>query len=175
MGLFSSIAGAALGAAGSIFGGKASSDTLNKGYREAMAGIDKQQRENKAWYDRRYNEDATQRADAQRLLQLTEESIRKRNQQARGRQAIMGGTSESLATEKSANNAALSQTMADINAQAVADKQHVEDSFRSQDAALADQKNNLILGRAQQQATQQQAAGQQMASVGSDIIGAFLP
>lgn len=174
MGLFDSIAGAALGAAGGIFGGAASSGTLNKGYREAMASIDRQGAANKAWYEKRYNEDATQRADAQRLLQMTEESIRKRNEQARGRQAIAGGTPEALAAEKSANNAALAKTMSAINADAVADKQHVEDSYRSQEAALEESRRAMATNRSQQQAAQQAAAAQGMAGAGADIIGAFL-
>ena len=56
--------GAGLGAAGAIFGGSKASQAM----RQAAQTIDKQKRENQDWYDRRYNEDATQRADAKSVL-----------------------------------------------------------------------------------------------------------
>ena len=97
--------GAALGAAGSIFGGISASKAMKR----AKANVERQMRENQDWYDRRYNEDATQRADAQRILTMTEDSIKRRNKAAAGTAAVMGGTDESVAAEKAAN----AQTMAD--------------------------------------------------------------
>ena len=66
------VIGAAIGAASSIYGGWKASQAM----KNIQDNIDKQQQENKDWFDRRYNEDATQRADAQRILQMTEESIK---------------------------------------------------------------------------------------------------
>ena len=80
MGLIGSIAGGALGAAGSIFGGISASKAMKRVKKNLQA----QKEANQNWYDRRYNEDATQRADAQRILTQTEESIRNRNRQAAG-------------------------------------------------------------------------------------------
>lgn len=71
-----SLIGAGVKAAGSIYGGIKAS----KAIREQKRNIENQLRENQDWYDQRYNEDATQRADAQRLLTMTEDSIRNRNQ-----------------------------------------------------------------------------------------------
>ena len=39
--------------------------------RKVQDSIKKQQRENEDWFNRRYNEDSTQRADAQRILTRT--------------------------------------------------------------------------------------------------------
>lgn len=72
--------GAAIGAAGSIFGGIAAS----KAMRKMKANVEAQKKDNQDWFDRRYNEDATQRADAQRILTMTEESIKNRNKAAAG-------------------------------------------------------------------------------------------
>ena len=91
--------GAGLGAAGAIFGGIKASQAM----RQVAQTIDKQQRENQDWYNRRYNEDATQRADAQRVLSMTEERIKQRNKAAAGRAAVMGTTDEGVAAEKAAN------------------------------------------------------------------------
>ena len=94
--------GAGLGAAGAIFGGIKASQAM----RQVAQTIDKQQRENQDWYNRRYNEDATQRADAQRVLSLTEERLKQRNKAAAGRAAVMGTTDEGVAAEKAAAEAA---------------------------------------------------------------------
>lgn len=59
--------GSALGAVGSIFGGNSASKAMKK----AKQNVEQQIQKNQDWYDRRYNEDATQRADAQRILTMT--------------------------------------------------------------------------------------------------------
>ncbi len=87
MGIFGGAIGAGLGAVGSIFGGIAASKAMKR----VKKNLQEQRRKNQDWYDRRYNEDATQRADAQAILTKTEESIRNRNKQAAGVQAVMGG------------------------------------------------------------------------------------
>lgn len=84
--------GAAVGAAGSIFGGISATNAIKK----MKANIEAQRKSNQDWYDQRYNEDATQRADAQRLLTMTEESIKNRNKAAAGAQAVMGGGKATL-------------------------------------------------------------------------------
>ena len=60
------IIGGAAGALGGIFGGI----SKNKMLKRMRNMINEQKRENQDWYDRRYNEDATQRADAQAILCL---------------------------------------------------------------------------------------------------------
>ena len=85
--------GSAIGAAGSIFGGISASKAMKK----IQRNVEAQRQKNQNWYDRRYNEDYTQRSDAQRILTQTEESIKNRNKQAAGIQAVMGGTDESVA------------------------------------------------------------------------------
>jgi len=117
--------GAAIGAAGSIFGGISASKAIKKQKRM----IQQQMKENQDWYDRRYNEDATQKADAQAILTQTEESIKNRNRQAAGAQAVMGGTDESVAAAKAANNQALTNAVSNINAQAVQQKQSIENKY----------------------------------------------
>ena len=95
--------GAAVGAAGSIFGGISASKAMKR----MKKNVEAQRKANQDWYDRRYNEDATQRADAQRILTQTELSIKNRNQQAAGAQAVMGGTDESTAGSQSRQQSSL--------------------------------------------------------------------
>ena len=153
--------GSALGAAGSIFGGISASKAMKNVKRD----LEDRKRENQDWYDRRYNEDATQRADAQRILTMTEESIKNRNRQAAGSQAVMGGTDESTAAAKAANSQALADAAATIAVNAEQRKDNIESQYRATDAAIDDQLNNLEGAKANA-VTQ---AAQQISELGNSI------
>ena len=143
MGLIGSIAGGALGAAGSIFGGISAS----KAMRRVKKNLQAQKEANQNWYDRRYNEDATQRADAQRILTQTEESIRNRNRQAAGAQAVMGGTDESTAAAKAANAQALADATSQIAVNAVYRKGQNEQTYQQRDSQINEALNNLEINK----------------------------
>ena len=165
MGLFGSIAGGALGAAGSIFGGISAS----KAMRRVKKNLQAQKEATQNWYDRRYNEDATQRADAQRILTQTEESIRNRNRQAAGVQAVMGGTDESTAAAKAANAQALADATSQIAAGAENRKDQIEQTYQQRDSQINEALNNLEINKAQ--AISQAVQG--VAKAGAGIAGAF--
>lgn len=143
--MIGSIVGAGLSAVGSIFGGISASKAMKK----VKKNLEAQKQANRDWYDRRYNEDATQRADAQRILSLTEESIRNRNRQAAGAQAVMGGTEESVAAAKAANSQALANATAQIAANGANRKDMVEQTYQQRDSSLNDALNNIEIGKAQ--------------------------
>lgn len=137
--------GSAIGAAGAIFGGISASAAAKK----AKKNVEAQRQKNQDWYDRRYNEDATQRADAQRILTQTEESIKQRNRQAAGSAAVMGGTDESVAAAKAANNQALADATAQIAANADARKDNIEATYMQNDNAYVEQLNQIEMNKAQ--------------------------
>jgi len=139
------LVGAALGAVGSIFGGISASRAMKKAKQNLQDQIDK----NQDWYDRRYNEDATQRADAQRILTLTEDNIKRRNKAAEGTQAVMGGTEESVAATKAANAQALADATSTIAVNGEQRKDAIEGQYRQRDAALKQQLNQIEQGKAQ--------------------------
>ena len=60
----------------------------------------------------------------------------------------MGGTDESVAAAKEANNQALSQTMGNINASADARKDNIEQTYRQKDDEYVNQLNQLEQGKA---------------------------
>ena len=165
MGLIGSIAGGALGAAGSIFGGISAS----KAMRRVKKNLQAQKEANQNWYDRRYNEDATQRADAQRILTQTEESIMNRNRQAAGAQAVMGGTDESTAAAKAANAQALADATSQIAVNAENRKDQIEQTYQQRDSQINEALNNLEINKAQ--AISQAVQG--VAKAGAGIAGAF--
>ena len=162
--MIGSIVGAGMKVGGAIFGGISASKAMKK----MKQNIQNQMRENQDWYDRRYNEDATQRADAQRLLTMTEDSIRKRNQAAAGAQAVMGGTEESVAAAKEANSQALSDTTSNIAAAADQRKDAIEQQYMATKSNLNQQLNDLQQKKAQAISS----AVQGVADTGGDILKA---
>ena len=161
--------GGALGVGGAIFGGISAS----KAMRRAKRMVNDQMRENQNWYDRRYNEDATQRADAQRILTRIDENVRQRNRQAAGAQAVMGGTDESVAAAKAANNDALADATSQIVANGERREDSIEQQYNQRNSELKDQLRAIETGRAQSvaqavQGVAQAGAGIAMMDFGKD-------
>lgn len=142
--MIGSIIGGAMKIGGAIFGGIKAA----KAAKRVKENIKQQQAENEAWYDRRYNDDATQRSDAQALLRMTEDSIKNRNRQAAGTQAVMGGTEESVAAARAANNQALTSAVTGINTAAEARKAEIENTYMTKDAQLNSALNDLEMKKA---------------------------
>lgn len=163
--MIGSLVGAGLSAVGSIFGGISASKAMKK----VKENLQAQKQANRNRYDRGYNEDATQRADAQRILTKTEESIRNRNRQSAGAQAVMGGTEESVAASKAANNQALADATSQIAVNAEARKDHIEQTYQQRDAQINDALNNLE----QQKAHAVSQAVQGVVQAGAGMAGAF--
>lgn len=163
MGALGGAIGAGLGAIGSIFGGISAS----KAMRRVKDNLNDQRRQNQDWYNRRYNEDATQRAESQAMITRTEESIRNRNRQAAGAQAVMGGTDESVAAAKAANNQALADATASIAVNAERRKDNIEAQYQAKDEALQQQLNDLERAKAGQVSQ----AAQGVAQAGANIAG----
>lgn len=133
------ILGGALGALGGIFGGLGKNEAIER----QQQALDKRKQENQNWYDRRYNEDATQRADAQRILSMTEDAIKRRNRAAAGRAAVMGGTEESVAATKEANAKAQADAAAQIAAAGEARKDKIEQQYLNRKNELNDKRDGL--------------------------------
>lgn len=165
MGLIGGAIGAGISAIGGIFGGISASKAMKK----VKRNIEQQQKENQDWYDRRYNEDATQRADAQRMITMVNDSIKKRNKQAAGAAAVMGGSEEAVAMAKEANNQALSDTTSQIAAQAEQRKDNIEQQYLNKKADLNNQLNELQMQKAQNTAQAIQGVTSAAQSIGNDL------
>ena len=137
--MLGTLIGAGLGLASSIAGGIAN----RKARQQQEQMIAQQQKENQAWYDRKYNEDPTKRADTVRLLTQMQEQIKNRNKAAKGRQAVMGGTEDSTTAVKEANNKTLADTTAQIVAANDARKDNIENQYRARKSQLQGQQMGL--------------------------------
>lgn len=163
MGLFGTIAGSALGVGGQIFGGIKASQAMKK----ARKRIKTLRKQNEDWYDRRYNEDATQRADAQAILAQTEQAIRNRNRATAGAQAVTGGTDEATAAMKAANAQAQAQATSQIAIAGEQRKDNVEQQYQQKREQYANQLNNYD----HQQAQNIAQAVQGTTSAGAALFG----
>lgn len=163
MSVIGSAIGAGMGAFGSIFGGLSASKAIKRIKRNLKA----QRHKNREWYDRRYNEDATQRADAQAILSRTQEAIRSRNRDASGAQAVTGGTEESVAAAKAANNRAIADAATTIAVNGEARKDAIESQYQQRDDQFQQQLDNLEAQRAQAVSQAIQGVGQ----AGANIAG----
>lgn len=138
------ILGASLKAVGSIFGGHKASQAMQQ-YR---SNVESAMAKDDDWYNHRYYEDNTQRADARAILTETLNSIRERNKAAAGTQAVMGGTDESVAAAKAANNAAMVAATSKIAADGASRQDNIEQQHRTMQQHWVDELNNAEKERA---------------------------
>lgn len=148
--MIGAIVGAVAGIGSAIAGGIKGARTNRK----LKKAIEDEKKENTAWYNRRYNEDPLSRSDTQRILNRTQEAIRRNNQTAQAQQAVVGGSEESVAATKQANAQALASAASSISANNDARKDEIEQSYRQQQASLDAQKRGLQAQHAQNVATQ---------------------
>lgn len=137
--MIGALIGAGLSVASSIAGGIAN----RKARRKQEQMIAQQQKENQAWYDGKYNEDPTKRADTVRLLTQMQEQIKSRNKAAKGRQAVMGGTEDSTTAVKEANNKTLADTTSQIVAANDARKDNIEQQYMNRKNQLQNQQMGI--------------------------------
>lgn len=142
--MIGSLIGAGLKVAGGIYGGIKSAQAM----RQVQQNLEDAQARNQAWYDKNYYEDATKRADAQRILQQTEDAIRNRKRQSAAAAAVTGGTQEAQALENAANAQAIANAMTDIAVSGEQRKDNIEAQYQQTRNALDQQQNNLLIGKA---------------------------
>lgn len=158
--MIGAIIGAAASIGSSIYGAVKGAQQARKQQR----AIDNERKANEAWYNRRYNEDATQRADAQRILNKTRDIVKERNRAARGTQAVVGGTEESVrATEEQGANA-LSDAAGQIAANAETRKDAIEEQYHNNNSSLRLEAANLS---AQKQANTAEAVKGAISAAGT--------
>ncbi len=160
------IIGAGLGAISSLWGAGQSAREMRKARQAYNDYLMKSENDNQDWYNRRYNEDATQRADAQRLLNYTAEQMRRRNKQMEGTQAVMGGTTEGVAAAKEQNAKAVADVASNIAANAAARKDAVENQYLARKQQLGDARATGDLQAGMQRA---QNIGQAASAVGGAL------
>ena len=162
MGFLLGALGLGLGAAGSA----ANFISQAKEARKRRRALDERERENEAWYKRKYNELGTESASAQRALTAMRDAQQQRMNRASGAAAVSGASSESVAAEKAAANKAIGDTVSAIAARDDARKERVDDEYRRERRAIENARDNISLQKQQNTA----AATSQALNTAGNII-----
>lgn len=158
--------GAAAGLAGSIFGGISAS----KARKKANRILDRQEKDNENWYNRRYNEDYMMSAEAQAALSKARELANEQYRNAAGAAAVGGATDESVALAKRAGNEMAGNVITGLSQNATARKDAIESTY-------LDTKNNIQNQRISlynQKAANASQAGNSAMNAGMGLVGADL-
>lgn len=167
--MIGALIGAGIAAASSIYGGIKASNAAKKANKIESSNYINQSDDTKNWYDRRYNEDSTQRSDAQRILTITNDAIRQRNRAAAGTAAVTGATEESVAATKAANAAAMSDATSKIAAAGEARKDQIEQEYRTRKSQLDDAHTSYGVGTEINRANNITAATQGVANAAGTL------
>ena len=162
MGFLLGALGLGLGAAGSAVGFISQA----KEARKRRRALDERERENEAWYNRKYNEVGTESASAQRALTAMRDAQRQRMNRASGAAAVSGASSESVAAEKAAANKAIGDTVSAIAARDDARKERVDKEYMREKRAIDNARDNISLQKQQNTA----AATSQALNTAGNII-----
>ena len=137
------IAAALIGAAGSILGNVLQRQAQKRAYARQQEQLDAERADNAAWYNRRYYEDATQRADTQRALTRAREALLASSRAASGHAVMSGSTNAAAAAAKEANNKAYADIVSQAAAAAETRKDKVEDAYLAQQRKLDESQRTL--------------------------------
>lgn len=164
----SSMIGAIIGAGASVASSLIGGAQAKKAAANANKELADQRKKNEEWYNRRFNEDYTQSADAQAAMTRARELAREQMAAARGASAVMGGTEASIAAAQGAANDMLADTMSGIAQNATARKDAVESQYLQTEAALSDAQRQVY----NQQAANSIAAANAGMQAGMSLLGA---
>ena len=163
--MIGSLIGGGLSVLGSVAGAIGSAQQMKK----ARQNIADQRSKNQTWYDKEYNTDYTQRADAQAVLNKTKEMADASRRRARNMGVVAGATDEAVAMDNEASNKMVSDTMGAINQSADAYKQNVQAQFKQTEQGLDNAEYQSHVAQANQIAQ----AGAQAGQAGASIVGSI--
>lgn len=129
----------AIAAAASTGGGIIKTRRARQQQRKLQQQLDAQKEENQAWYNRRYYEDATQRADNQRLLTQARRTLLNSSKGLAGQSRVQGLSNAAVAAQKEAANESYAGIVSGVAANAAAQKDNIEASYRQRQQQLGTQ------------------------------------
>ena len=161
--------GAIIGAVGSLASSIIGGIKSRKAAQAAESELAERRRKNDDWYNRRYNEDYLQTAEAQAALTEARNMAREQMSAARGTAAVMGDvTGASVGRAQQAAGKLVSDTARNLAAQGTARKDAVESQYLAQDNAISNAYQNIYNQRAANAA----AAGSAGMQAGLDMVAA---
>lgn len=141
-----SILGLVAGIGSSIFGTASAARQARKQSRL----LDQREKENQELYDRRYNEDVTQRSEAQAYLNRMRSALAERSRALRGSQAVGGVSDEAVALQKEAQTNAMANYAARLASTVSSRRDKLEEAYQNRKDAIADARMNIAANKAAQ-------------------------
>lgn len=163
----------ALSAGGSIGSAALSARASKNANANIKDAITEQQEKNEQWWQQKQNENYLDSAEAQAAIGKAREMAQEQMANARGVQAVMGGTGASVAAAQQNANKMLSDTISGIAATSTARKDMAEQTYINRNNDLARQLINAYGERAAQNASAGSSALSALGSIGSSLITAF--
>jgi hypothetical protein len=158
-GPWGAVVGGVIGLGASLIGGNkaARQRKLMEGY------LNRQDTENKAFYNANALSDYTQRTDVQNLMKQLRDNLGRQNKAAANTAIVTGATPEQQAVAKEQANKVISDTYANIGAMGQQWKDRVTDRYLSRRESIANQRMNIMQGKAQ--------SGENLQSNGLNMLG----
>lgn len=163
--------GSILGGAMQIGGAVANSILGARSAAKQRKMLEAQKQENTNWYNRRYNEVGTERADAKAALTAMRDAQEQRMANNAGRTAVMGASATQRAQEKQAANNAIGNTIQAINTANEARKSSIENQYMQTNRQLGNKEMELEQRRADNLAS----AVSNASSAASSMMGSIFP
>jgi hypothetical protein len=141
----------------------------NQNARERYLNRRRQEEDN--WYNRNYNADPTQRADAQRAINMVSEEMKRNNRATAGRAAMGGATEEAVAREKELGNQAVADVVSSIAAEGSRRKDAIDAQHHQAVQGINDAEFNMQQAEAARKAQNLQTAVTAAGNVAAAIAG----
>lgn len=162
--------GQLLSMAGTVVGGIASRNAMNKAYKQQLEGLEKRRGQAQARLDNVTYQDSTQLADAQAAITKALEMMRNRKRNAAAAAAVTGATQESQAIENEANAQAMSDLMTNIAVNGDKQKYNRMRDYETEVNSLDDQITKAKVGKNVDKANQIVGATQALNNLVGGII-----
>jgi len=166
------IAGAASIAAAGI-GAASASNQQKSAQRRMQEALDAEARRNKQHYDLKYYDDATQRADNVRALNIAQDRLRRQVKSEEGREAVMGGTNASGAAAKEKASMAYADAVSNIAANADAQRTQLKEAQFKNEQEIASKRASLDYQASQNKISNIQTAVNMVGTAANAVGAAF--
>jgi hypothetical protein len=136
--------------------------------------LDRQDTENRSWYNANALSDYTQRQDSQNLLKQLRDQLSKQNSAQANTAAITGATPEQQAVQKELSNKVISDVYSNLGAQGQAYKDRITDRYLQVKNNIANQRMGVMEGNAQSYENVMNGGINMISTAGQGLLNSFI-
>jgi hypothetical protein len=162
-----------IGAGTSLYSSWKSGKQSAKADADAKSTMDAQKTSNDAWWAQKQSENYMDTPEAQAAITKARELAAEQMANARGVQAVMGGTDASVAVAQKSANKMLADTISGMAVQQTARKDAAEQTYMNQNNQLSNQLVNYYGQKSANSAAAGSGALGALGQIGSALITAF--